>query len=125
MLWSRFGTGENCAPEQFHEAVLAICDQQDADESILGDHFLDPVAMGLGVFLAGTEPHVDRILKHQESVLDHAQAKVMRIFALLLGLGWEIEQDNDPHIAVLIQPVGSKRLHIVGTAICVPTRQNT
>lgn len=86
--------------EVLDHSKLLVRNLHDDDLTFLWKHILDTANMYSSILHTGAMAYVDRVLEHDESILEQLASKARGRLTLSSGVGREIEEDKHPHNTV-------------------------
>ena len=86
--------------EMLDHPKLLVRNLHDDDLAFLWEHILDTANMYSGILHTGAMAYVDRVLEHDESILEQLASKARGRLTLSGGVGREVEEDKHPHNTV-------------------------
>ena len=94
------------AIEHLHIAKLFVRDSENAHLAIFRHNAADAPNVHLHILTAGTMANVDAKLKHGKAIAYQVLAKIMIDFSIPLGLGGQVEENENPHHSVFAKATG-------------------
>lgn len=85
-----------------HHPKLLVGDAHYAHIALGGKVIFGAVDVHFSVFAAAAMAHVNAELKHLKAVCQHFFAKSAGVFAVLFGVGREVEEYKYPHDAICV-----------------------
>ena len=94
------------AIEHLHISKLLVRDSENTHLAILGYNAANTPNVHLHILTAGTMANVDAKLKHREAIANQVLAKIVIRFLIPLGLGGQVEENENPHNSVFTEATG-------------------
>ena len=94
------------AIKEQHISKLLVRDSENTHLAILGYNAANAPNVHLHILAAGTMANVDAKLKHRKAIATQVLAKVVIGLAVTLGLGGQVEENENPHHSVFAKATG-------------------
>ena len=94
------------AIEHLHISKLLVRDSENAHLTIFRYNAANAPNVHLHILAAGTMANVDAKLKHRKAIANQILAKIVIDFSIPLGLGGQVEENENPHNSVFAKATG-------------------